>query len=556
MRGAVVALLIVLAALPLGSQLGKPVPVSVVTDWSSRHVLFPQSKSISMMIDLQRDPRYWQAALGRLTPPPLPVRVQAPAGQNAVRLPGQGGRDWNLALGGSLGPQNTFPGKFVFDVTQPASCTADFLVTGINTAGSTTQANIIGLKNLYTNPSNTGYCSGTGPTVFFAYNVGPGSVYASVALSLGGTKVAFNENNAGSSRFHVVTIGTTGSNGTGPSAPVVPGTGNNAVDVALSLGEAVTNAPFVDYARDVAYVTTGGPPATTGHMHKFTGVFNGTPTEVTTGGWPIAHAGGLISTPVFDGVSRRVFFKAFDGHVHYVEDLGGSVSISATSFPIVSGTDGCARPLVVDSTNQRVYAYGTRASSTTGNTVVAQADTSLSTGSRVIVNVGYRNSAPTSFAPDLNNAYYTGSYSGAYLYVVGNSGTSNLVPALYSIGFNSSFKMNSSVANGPLALATNVSGLSSSPVTTFYNSRLAKDFLFIGISNNCSTSLTTGCMRSIDITSGFPTSGTINNVILVATGGTSGVTVDNNSAVAEASSAYYVTLTGNTLYKATQAELH
>jgi hypothetical protein len=47
MRGVVLAVVVLLAVLPLGSQLGKPVPVSVVTDWSSRHVLFPQSKSIS-----------------------------------------------------------------------------------------------------------------------------------------------------------------------------------------------------------------------------------------------------------------------------------------------------------------------------------------------------------------------------------------------------------------------------------------------------------------------------------------------------------------------------
>jgi hypothetical protein len=447
----------------------------------------------------------------------------------------------------------------VFDVTQPASCTADFLITGINTAGSGSQANVIGLKNLYTNPAGTGYCSGTGPTVFFAYNVGPGAVYASVALSLDGKKIAFNENNGTSSRFHVLTIGTTGSNGTGPGAPATPGSGNNAVDVALPLlGSGVTNAPFVDYARDVAYVTSGAPGDSAGYLHKFTGVFGGTPTQVTGNGWPISHSGALISTPVFDGVSRRVFFKAFDGHVHFVEDLGGSVSISSTNFPIVSGADGCARPLVVDSTNQKVYAYGTRASSSSGNTVVAQADTSLSTGSRVIVNVGYPNSARTSFAPDLNNAYYTGSYSSAYLYVVGNSGTSNRVPALYRIGFNAAFKMNTATADGPLALATNVASLSSSPVTTFYNSRVGvqKDFLFIGISNNCSTSLTTGCIRSLDITSAFPTPANVNTVILSANGGTSGVTVDNNSAVAEASSAYYVTLTGNTLVKATQAELH
>jgi hypothetical protein len=48
----------------------------------------------------------------------------------------------------------------------------------------------------------------------------------------------------------------------------------------------------------------------------------------------------------------------------------------------------------------------------------------------------------------------------------------------------------------------------------------------------------------------------VNNVILSAAGGTSGITVHNSSGVAEALSVYYVTLTGRTLVKATEAALH
>ena len=126
-----------------------------------------------------------------------------------------------------------------------------------------------------------------------------------------------------------------------------------------------------------------------------------------------------------------------------------------------------------------------------------------------------------------------------------------------SIGFNSSWRLNSTTTNGPLNLSVStVSGRSSSPLTTFYNSRVGRDFLFVGISNNCqSTGVTGGCIRSLNITTAFPTSGNLNSVILAADGGTSGITVDNNSGAGEASSVYYVTLTGNTLVKATQAAL-
>ena len=64
-----------------------------------------------------------------------------------------------------------------------------------------------------------------------------------------------------------------------------------------------------------------------------------------------------------------------------------------------------------------------------------------------------------------------------------------------------------------------------------------------------------GCIRSLDITGGFPAAGTINNVILNATGGTGTITVDNNSGNAEASSVYYTTLSGATIVKATQSAL-
>jgi hypothetical protein len=56
------------------------------------------------------------------------------------------------------------------------------------------------------------------------------------------------------------------------------------------------------------------------------------------------------------------------------------------------------------------------------------------------------------------------------------------------------------------------------------------------------------------ITNGFPTvnAGT---TALAAAGGTSGISVDNDSSLTEASSIYYATKTGATLVKATQAAL-
>jgi hypothetical protein len=186
---------------------------------------------------------------------------------------------------------------------------------------------------------------------------------------------------------------------------------------------------------------------------------------------------------------------------------------------------------------------------------VSQADTNLSAASQVTVDVGWASSNYAPLMGDFNEDYYNGKSASALLYVVGNNATTNRLPALYAIGFNASFKMKPTYSFGPLALTTNTAGIGASPVTAFYNSTLNKQFLFVSVSNRCTTTITGGCIRSIDVTSGFPTATSINNVVLAATGGTGGISIDNVSPAAGASSVYYTTLTGRTLVKATQAGL-
>jgi hypothetical protein len=75
-----------------------------------------------------------------------------------------------------------------------------------------------------------------------------------------------------------------------------------------------------------------------------------------------------------------------------------------------------------------------------------------------------------------------------------------------------------------------------SSVVEFYNATLARDFLFVGITNNCLATTeggTGGCVMSLDITSGFPrvNSGT---TALAAAGGTTGIIVDNESSLGQA----------------------
>jgi hypothetical protein len=456
----------------------------------------------------------------------------------------------------------SFPAKFVFDVTAAPSCANDFVAIGIPVnpvAGG--QANIVGVNNLYSAqgvPALPPNCTTNGPTVQFAYASGTGQVPASLAISLKGTQTAYIENlTTGKSYFHVLTIGTTGTNGTSPTSAVVPGAagGNDAVDqtVLLSPDGGITNqsstsAPFILYTandvNDIAYVTTYSWAGTgSGYLYKISNVFNGSaaPTIV----WSVA-INAVPSTPVYSAGSNSVFFTDSTGRIDYVVDSGSSPSVFYG--PIVASGTTSLNPVVVDNGSQMIYAsFNTNGT----NAVVVQAPTSLASFVSVAVGTGStRYTGP--YGADFNNAWYTG-VGTPLLYVVGTG--SGTTPTLYSVGFNGSGLMNGT-ANATTAALTTGPG-DASPITEYYNPTLAKDFLFVGVTNHCIATTnggTAGCVISLDITTGFPTVNAA-TTSLAAAGGTTGIIVDNNSSNTQASSIYYATKTGVNLVKATQSAL-
>jgi hypothetical protein len=467
------------------------------------------------------------------------------------------GTDGSFALNVDPGGGQTYPAKFVFDVTAAPSCTSDFVVIGIPAnPASGGQANIVGVNNLYSSPTSTAYCTTNGPTVMFAYASGTGQVPASVVISQSGTQIAYIENlTTGSSYFHVLTIGTTGTNGTSATAAVVPGSagGNNAVDQTVLLSpdggttnQSSTNTVFVDYANDAAYATTYSTAGNgSGYLYKISNVFNGSATPTIVWSVPI---NAVPSTPVYDSVSNKVFFTDGSGRIDFVTDTGTSPSRVVYGAVLANGTTS-ENPVIVDSTNQMVYASF---NSNGTNALVVQAPTSMA--STVSVPVGTQSTTYTApYSPDFNNAWYTG--LGTPLMYVAGTGTGT-VPTLYSIGFNGSGVMNPSADTTTAALATDIAD--SSPVTEFYNALLQKDYIFVGVTDNCIATTgggTAGCVMSLDITAGFPTVDA-SSTALAAAGGTTGIIVDNDSSLAEASSIYYATKTGATLVKATQSGLN
>jgi hypothetical protein len=466
----------------------------------------------------------------------------------------------SFILTAAPGGGQTFPAKYVFDVTASPSCTNDYVVIGVPAnPASGGQANIVGFNNLYSGSSTpTPYCGMSGPTVMFAYASGSGQVPASVVLSLNGSQIAYVENRTDSSYFHVLTLGTTGTNGTSPTAAVAPGSagGNNAVDQSVLLSpdggttnQGSTNAAYVVYAHndanEVAYVTTYSSAGSgSGYLYKISNVFNGSATPTLV--WSVA-IDAVPSTPVYDSVSNNVFFTDSSGRIDYVTDTGPSPSVVYGA--VLASGNTAENAVVVDSIGQMVYATF---NSNGTNALIVQAPTSMA--SSVSVPVG---TASTIYAgpyePDFNQAWYTGTGT-PLLYIAGTG--SGTLPTLYSVGFNGSGVMNSSADASTAALATGTAD--SSPVTEFYNATLAKDYLFVGVTNNCIATAgggNAGCVMSLDITSGFPTVGG-SSTALAATGGTSGIIVDNDSSLNEASSIYYATKTGANLVKATQAGLN
>jgi hypothetical protein len=477
------------------------------------------------------------------------------AGGYGAQLTATGNFNFQPAPGGG---QST-PAKYTFDVTAVPSCANDFVAVGISsTPASGGQANIVGVNNLYsTSPASAApNCTTNGPTVKFAYASGTGQVPAALAISLNGTQLAYIENlSAGKSYFHVLTIGTTGSNGTSPTAAVVPGTGNNSVDqtVLLSPDGGVTNqsstsAPFISYTdndvNDAAYVTTySNAGAGSGYLYKIGNVFrSGAPTII----WKVAIT-AIPGPPVYDTSANAVFFTDSNGRIDYVVDSGTSPTV--TYGGIVAAGTTSLNPVTVDVFDGFVYAtFNTNGT----NALVVQASTTLASSVSVAVGTGNTTySGP--YGVEFNNAWYTGA-AGPLLYVVGTG--AGTTPTLYSVGFGGGGLLNGTTASS--TALTSAAGADASPPTEYFNPTLAKDFLFVGVTNHCRATTgggTAGCVMSLNITAGFPTvnAGT---TALAASGGTTEIVIDNdNTTLSQASSIYYGTKTGNTLVKATQNAL-
>jgi hypothetical protein len=239
------------------SHLGYP------QDWSSRHLLMTGDGGKDPFSSASKEPRHiYNRVMRQVASEENRGRShhRRDRGQRNIKV------DWAVSLENGFVPANHFPAKYRFEVSTE-SCTDDYVVFGL-TIASGTQANLVGINNLYTeaNPK----CNAGTPFVTFAYNTvthGGGQIRTSPTISADGKKVAFVESTNGGSYFHVLVLPTTlpsppaSSIGTvrapqSPSSCTNPTTANCMSTTAVFGGANTASSPWIDYNTDIAYVGT------------------------------------------------------------------------------------------------------------------------------------------------------------------------------------------------------------------------------------------------------------------------------------------------------------
>jgi hypothetical protein len=565
--------------------------VGVPTDWSSSHLVFSVPEPGSEAEDtVQQDPRYWLQQIRRAQ---LQVDDSIDAGSEAGALPDKKKKkhkkiktkqDWSVSLGGAGAKVGAgfFPAKFTFG-TSAASC-SDYVVYNTSLAGSGGQASMIAFTNLYTSG-----CTAPVPKTAWAYNTG-GTVLTSVVLSLDGKQMAFVHSAAGGASLEV--LRPVNGQGTSATSPVSPGTtsttGSAYVTCKGGAGSCLLSLAFGNGANDTnssPFYVYGGTNAdtifvgdNTGFVHKFTGVFNGTPGEITSGGFPARTAVVKVSDPIYNDSSKTAFVvSSFDGNTPgnggRIHEFSASTGVTAGQGnsnilgPWTSGEGGCnspgtsgtGTPLTTDApivdpaagTNGKVYVF--IGNNGAGNAAVYQFTPGYgetTCGSMVTVGTGSTTGVPL-YSGSFDNIYYTSANPASpsgNLYVCGNTGGN---ATLYRVPIASD-----AFSTPIVGLTTTLSTATTtcSPVTEFLNGSTDQAFMSVQASGRPANCGGIGCVMSYTITSALA-AGATPSAVLPESGGTSGIVVDNSSALAGASQIYFSTLTGSTAIQAAQSGL-
>ena len=468
--------------------------------------------------------------------------------------------DWSVNMGaGATAGIGVYPAKYSFGVST-ANCADDFVVYNTGLTGSASQASIIAFNNLYTG------CTTTPPSVYWAYDTAGGTVVTSVTLSLDGSQVAFVQS-SGSAASLVILKWASSASESASSPDVLANTA--AASYRACSAPCMTVIPFSNgandsgssvytvYSEDTLYVGDD-----TGMLHKFTGVFLGTPAEASSP-WPVNvnSSSEALSSPVVDPDSGNILVgdyllgeepncsTAGCGFFYNVNPTSGAVIKSAR----LDYVNGLVSSPVLDVSAATVYVFVgadsgfLSASSPCGVRVpcsgVFQFSTTFASGAEGI-------EAPTGagfqfmLAGALDNQIFTSANPGSptgNLYVIGDTGNAN--NTLYQIPISSNVMgtpvvgpaISSNYTNGYMA-----AGMGLTEIFNGTNDYVFTSALIFAAPLDCTSSLMQGCVMGFDVTSGTISASTSPIGASTEAGGASGIIIDNIAATG--SNIYFTTL--------------
>jgi hypothetical protein len=456
------------------------------------------------------------------------------------------GGDFTGGLG-SL-PMNTYPAKYVFTTTT-ASCN-DFVVYSTGLAGSSSQATIVGYKNLYATT-----CTAPVPTVAFAYNTG-GTATLSPVLSMDGTQVAFIQSSSNVASLVLLKLsltsgGTVSSPATATSESLGSYRGCSApcyTTLTLNGSPSDSNSsPYYIYtSADALYVGDD-----TGKVHEFTGVFFGTPAEETAHGWPFTattESSTVLTSPIYDNVSGNIFVEDSSGYLHQFSialppstTAPGTVN---TSGQLAYNTGGLVDPPIVDSTTELVYTFiGLSGDGGDGNPSYFNRFAAGSAISDYGTGVHFPNGSSSSNPADSGTVMHSAAFDNAYF--SGSGTTGNLYTCVNGVLYQIPLATftSSTVNTFNTAVSSVVDASTCSPITEFYDG--THDWLFLSVAANGNA---TGCSGSCLYNYNVEGAGTTGSVTTgqQAAGGSTGIVIDNNQSGTGESQIYYSTLSNQT----------
>jgi hypothetical protein len=308
--------------------------------------------------------------------------------------------------------------------------------------------------------------------------------------------------------------------------------------VTFSSADSTLSSPWVDYVSDTAYVG-----ADDGKIYKITGVFHGTPTVLTGGGFPVTVTlNDRLTSPVLDptrGIAGLLMVGSGNGSLYQIQLSNGAY----LQLAVGKGTYSQIKaPPMVDVTNGTTFVVSANDGT---SAVLVEVDTST-LGELAKVRLGAGGTLATTalylYQPAFDNNYYTDPSSG-FIHLCG-TGSGDTNPYQYSIGFSGKI-MNSTPSFSQQLLAS--AAARCTDWTEFYNPNIngGTDFFFFGLTQDCTgTGTAYGCMVVMTNNTSLTTT-TIN-------GGPSGIVVDNYSTAPQTHSIYFTAEKANTAYKLPQ----